>query len=194
MQILHLGCGRKQGTPAQVLAYVGLKIETPPDARIVHLDADPALQPDLACVLGRDPIDLPDNSVDVAIAWHVLEHIGRQGESTEWFQFWAEVYRVLTPGGLLYGECPYYTSVWAWSDPTHTRAMSERCFAFVSQNCYRQAHTAISPYRVRCDFQWASIGGMAQGYQVWADPNDRENTSIRFALSAVKPLQPWWED
>ena len=59
MKLLHLGCGRK-GT-AMVEGY-----ET------ITLDADSSVEPDLVCCLGRNHIPLPDDSVDGAVAIHVL--------------------------------------------------------------------------------------------------------------------------
>lgn len=191
MNVLHLGCGRKRYDAAELFAYVGLKMDAA-DVTVTHLDADPNVAPDLVCRLGYNRIDLPDDSVDVAIAWHVLEHIGRQGETQEWFFFWEELYRVLKPAGWFYGESPNFDGIWAWSDPTHTRAISEHAFVFFSQDSYRVESSAISPYRIQCDFQWLSIPGLDRGHTVIRDPKDHRNTVLRFALSARKPLEAWW--
>lgn len=193
MTVLHLGCGRKRLEAADLFEYVGLKMDAP-GAHVLHLDADPTLSPDLLCRLGDDAIPLPDNSVDLAIAWHVIEHIGTQGQTAEWFAFWEDLYRVLKPGGWLYGECPYYTSIWAWSDPTHTRALSEAAFVFFDQDAYRIPQSAISPYRIACDFGRMAMPGLPDGYQVVTQPENPKVQSLRFALTAKKPLSPWWEN
>jgi hypothetical protein len=192
--LLHLGCGRKRYDAAALADYVGLTLDASAAVDVVHLDADPALAPDLVCRLGAEPIPLADDSVDVMVAWHVLEHIGRQGETTEWFAFWEDAYRVLKPDGWIYAESPYYSGIWAWSDPTHARALSEHAFVFFAQRAYRIPGSMISPYRIRCDFEPMPMGGMPQGFRVYADPADRRNTLIRIALRAQKPLAPWWED
>jgi SAM-dependent methyltransferase len=192
MRVLHLGCGQKRWGAEALFAYAGLKMDTA-DAEVVHLDADARLKPDIVCRIGREPIPLPTDSVDIVLAWHVLEHIGQQGESAGWFKAWEELYRVLKPSGLLYGESPYYTSIWAWSDPTHTRVISEHSFVFFSQGNYRLPDSAISPYRIRCDFQWASITGLPKGYAVIAQSDDPRVTSLRFALVPKKPFTGWWE-
>ena len=194
MRILHVGCGRKMYDAKWLMDYVGLRLPGVESAQIVHLDADPALQPDIVCRLGSTLIAAPDDEFEIVIAWHVLEHVGKQGESAEWFQCWQELYRVLKPGGLLYGESPSYTGIWAWSDPTHSRAISEHSFVFFSQDAYRIASSPISPYRIACDFQWASMPGMERGHALVNDPTDERNVSLRFALCARKPLKPWWED
>lgn len=192
MTVLHVGCGRKRLDAEALFRYVGLQMATE-DVRVIHLDANPSVEPDLVCTLGRDAIPLPDDSVDLIVAWHVLEHVGRQGESGAWFRCWEELYRVLAPSGWLYGESPYYTSIWAWSDPTHTRALSEHSFVFFAQDSYRVPDSAISPYRLRCDFQWLGLGNMPRGFEVITQPQDARVTSLRFAMAPKKPLQPWWE-
>jgi SAM-dependent methyltransferase len=193
MKVLHLGCGRKKLPASELFAYVGLN-NMPADADVVHLDADHRLEPDVVCRLGDDHIPMDDDSVDVAIAWHVLEHIGRQGETDGWFTFWEDLYRVLKPNGWLYAECPYHSSVWAWADPTHTRAISEHALVFFNQDSYRIHGSMISPYRIQCDFQPMGMDGMPKGFARVKDDVDRQVESIRFAMHAKKPLMPWWEN
>jgi SAM-dependent methyltransferase len=193
VKILHLGCGRKKLDGPELLQMVGLRLEA--DAlSVTHLDADPALEPDLVCRLGEERIPLEDDSVDLVIAFHVIEHIGHQGEARAWFAFWEDLYRVLKPGGWIYGETPYYTSIWAWSDPTHVRAMSEHSFVFFCQDSYRIPHSAISPYRIAADFKFLGMPGMPKGFIVGGDPHDPRVQNLRFALRAQKPLRPWWQD
>lgn len=193
MTVLHLGCGRKQYEAARLFEYVGLRHPSE-GVEVMHLDGDASLKPDLVAELGAEPIPFADDSVDLIIIWHTLEHIGMQGDITEWFQFWEEAYRVLRPGGWIYGESPYYDSIWAWSDPTHARAISEHSFVFFSQDSYRVERSAISPYRIACDFQWLDLPGLPNGRTIIVDPSDPRNRMFRFALSARKPLAPWWMD
>jgi len=196
VRILHVGCGRKQLPASDLLASVGLHIDEPLLPPVVwNLDADGRLHPDLTYRLGDldAPLPLADDSIDLVIAWHVLEHVGHQGEAAEWFRCWEELYRVLTPGGWLYAECPHYDSVWAWGDPTHTRAMSAEALYFFAQDSYRIPGNMISPYRIRCDFVPMALNGMPDGVAVLPDPTNPRHASLRFAVRAVKPLRPWWE-
>jgi SAM-dependent methyltransferase len=196
-RVLHVGCGRRQGGIADLFPRISLDPGAGPfaDAELLHLDADPTVAPDLVCRLGRDPIPLPDNHVDLVVAWHVLEHVGRQGETAEWFACFEELYRILAPGGIVYGECPYWDSVWAWADPTHVRPISEQAFAFFNQDSYRIPENMISPYRIACDFAFAGVlAGMAPGWTVVRDPADPQARSIRFTLVARKPFRPWWQE
>ncbi len=184
MKVLHLGCGRKGRD---------LPIAAAGPVEIVTLDADARLEPDLVCCLGRDPIPLPDNSVDLAVAVHVLEHIGRQGETADWFFFWEELYRVLTPEGRLEFESPLYTSVWAWADPSHVRVLAPQAFIFFSQDSYRQPGSSISPFRIACDFVPAQpFEGLPDGHP---DIRALEPVShFRGVLLVQKPLRAWWQD
>ena len=145
---------------------------------VVSLDQDAAVSPDIVCTLGKEPIPLPDDSVDVAIAIHVLEHIGRQGETGEWFFFWEDLYRVMKHHGKVVFESPRWDKVWAWGDPTHTRVLSPEALCFFNQESYGIPDSAISPYRINCDFAAASM--------------DEGDTSFQMTLVARKPLKPWW--
>ena len=176
--VLHLGCGRKKDE----------RFGHGDDVRIITLDADRENKPDIVCHLGRGTIPLPDNSVDQAIAIHVLEHIGRQGDTVEWFHFWEDLYRVLKPDGELHLLSPLWSSVWCWADPTHTRALSPQAFVFFSQDHYRIPGSAISPYRIHCDFEATQ---QFEGIPGEVGPEIEHFAGI---LRAKKPLRPWWED
>lgn len=176
MRILHLGCGRRKDE----------RFGHGDDAEVIALDMDAANDPDIVCRLGRDHIPLPDNSVDQAVAIHVLEHIGRQGETEEWFFFWEDLYRVLRPGGELHFISPLWNSVWAWSDPTHSRALAPQCFVFFDQDNYRIDNSSISPYRIKCDFK------ATEPFTMTEDGMGRPD-AFTGCLKAEKPLKPWWE-
>jgi SAM-dependent methyltransferase len=180
IRVLHLGSGRK-GREVPLVSEAKLHVTT--------LDADAFVRPDLVCELGVQPIPLPDNSIDVAVAVHVLEHIGKQGETPEWFAFWEELYRVLAPDGELRFESPLYDSTWAWADPSHTRALSPQAFVFFSQDSYRVPGSAISPYRIRCDFVPAEpfVGVPDSNPEIAAV---EQFSHFRGTLRAVKPFRP----
>ena len=167
----------------------------------IGLDANPAVAPQMVCRLGLDPIPLPDDSVSLIIANHLLEHIGQQGDTTQWFQFWEECYRVLRPAGGLQFECPYYSSLWAWADPTHVRAISEMTFLYFNQEAYRAPDSAIPRFRIRADFAFAPHPNTGQAnwetFPDWGNPDvmAKEPVShIRGMLAARKPFRGWWED
>jgi SAM-dependent methyltransferase len=199
VKILHVGCGRRKVSAIELAQYVGLAMDGLESAEVIHLDAREDLNPDVVCVLGEEPLPFEDDAFDLVIAWHVLEHIGRQGINAGWLEgtdadFWPELYRVLKPKGWLYAESPYRGSRWEWADPTHTRSMSEDAIIYAMQDSYRYKGSMISPFRPLCDFKWFGMGGMEKGWALVHDQQDSRNTNIRFALKAEKPLRPWWED
>ena len=188
LTVLHLGCGRKK-----TLADIGLVLQRDGHAvemRLINLDSNPDVAPDILCRLGLDPITLEDDSVDLAIAHHVIEHIGAAHRLEEWWGFWAEVYRVLKPQGQVLFECPYHTSVWAWADPTHCRGITEYTFLYLNQDAYR-CGGSIPDYRPPCDFVVARIEKIPD--RVNADVRALEPISmITGTLVARKPLRPYW--
>jgi len=194
--VLHLGCDDKKTPEALGLQFKtgpgGAAIDAP--VRMVNLDMNPHVQPDLLCVLGKERIALEDNSVDFVIALHVLEHIGdHAGDVKAWFYFWQEVYRVMKPGAALQFECPYFSSVWAWADPTHVRAISEFTFLYLNQDAYR-CPGAIPDYRVPFDFVPMEE---LQKIPDHTNPDVAKQEAVSFIrgrLMARKPLKPYWED
>ena len=201
--VLHLGCQHKK-TP-EALGLVardanGGTIQRP--IQMINLDMNPHVEPDILCTLGKEPIPLEDNSIDLVIANHVLEHIGdHAGDVTAWFHFWSEVYRVMRPGGALKFECPYYSSLWAWADPTHVRAISEMTFLYLNQDAYRSPGSSIPDYRPNFDF-WSFDPRTGRQGELEIIPDhtnegvrQKEAVSfIRGTLVARKPLRPYWED
>ncbi len=178
------------------MAASGLSLNTesgpyPGEITWIDLDGNPTVNPDVLCVLGVDPIPLEDNSVDVALASHVIEHIGEIGKVEGWFYFWQELYRVLKPNGRVQFECPYFSSCWAWADPTHIRAISVETFIYLNQDAYTVGGS-IPDYRPQFDFLLAQHALRADSGN--AEIAAREEASfINGTLVARKPLNPYWE-
>jgi SAM-dependent methyltransferase len=193
--VLHLGCDDKhkpEQLGLQPIAADGTRVDRP--IQMINLDMNPHVHPDILCTLGKEPIPLPDDSVDFVLALHVLEHIGdHQGDMKAWFQFWSELYRVMKPNAAIQFECPYYSSVWAWADPTHVRAISEFTFLYLNHDAYRQGG-AIPDYRPPFDF--IAPNGLEK-IPDHTNANVRQMEPVSFIkgrLHARKPLKPYWED
>lgn len=89
-----------------------------------NIDADPDMKSDILCNLDREHvyIPLPDNSMDLVYAMHILEHIRHLPELKH------ELCRILKPGGEIWVGVPHYLSPDAWGDDTHCRAFSMQSF------------------------------------------------------------------
>ena len=146
---------------------------------LVTIDHDPNCGADIIHDLDETPWPLDDNSFDNAYAFEVLEHLGRQGDWRAFFATFAEIYRILKPGGHLIATCPSYKSMWAWADPSHTRIIAEGSLVFLSQAEY-QSQVGKTPMT---DFRHTWKGDFET---IAADDNGH---SFKFALKAHKPAR-----
>ena len=94
--VVNLGCGSRKGQDE-------IGVDRYPGSR-----AD--IQADICSSL-----PFADNSVDVVIAEHVLEHVPDLVALVE------EVHRLLVPGGTFSVEVPYFAHPDSFRDPTHCR-------------------------------------------------------------------------
>ncbi len=86
-----------------------------------------------------------DNSCDEIVISHYLEHV------KDFMKFMDEVYRICQDGAIVRIISPYYTSIRAWQDPTHVRAISEATFLYTDKN-WRVANK-LDHYPMKCNFQ-----------------------------------------
>lgn len=75
----------------------------------------------------NDGIPLPDNSVGVLNASHIIEHLHDKTKTM------AEIHRVLAPGGWAFIEVPSTDGRGAFQDPTHVSYWNENCFMYYTQ-------------------------------------------------------------
>ena len=107
---LDIGCGanKQQGC-------VGLDVRKFPGVDIVHN-------------LEKYPYPLPDNSVKLVIASHVVEHINPANSG--FISFMDEIWRILKPQGQFMLVTPYAGSPGYWQDPTHLNPCNEITFTY----------------------------------------------------------------
>jgi predicted SAM-dependent methyltransferase len=146
---------------------------------LVTIDYDPNCGADIIHDLDATPWPLDDDSFDNAYAFEVLEHLGRQGDWRAFFGTFAEIYRVLKPGGYLIATVPSWQSQWAWADPSHTRVIAPGSLVFLDQQAYANqvGKTPMTDFRHtwKCDFETVA--------------SDDNGKSFKFALKAHKPAR-----
>jgi SAM-dependent methyltransferase len=81
---------------------------------------------DIICDL-NDGIPVPDNSVGVINASHVLEHLKDPLKSM------TEIYRVLADGGWAFIDVPSTDGRGAWMDPTHVSFWNQNSFLYYTR-------------------------------------------------------------
>lgn len=106
-----------------------------------------------------------DNSVDEIECSNFVEHIPHgDSQHDPFFQFFDEIYRILKPAtfdpenpnipisGFARIVCPYYSSMRAWQDPTHHRAISEASFLYLNKQW--RIDNKLNHYPISCDFDF----------------------------------------
>lgn len=129
----------------------------------------PALKIDLACgenkqtgflgvdfkqLLGVDlvhnlevfPWPWKNDSVDEIYCCHYIEH------TPDLIKFMDECHRILKTGGKATMIAPYYSSMRAWQDPTHRRAISEASFLYFNREWMKQ--NKLTHYGIKSDFDF----------------------------------------
>jgi predicted SAM-dependent methyltransferase len=134
------------------------------------IDISDYFEVDLVHDLTVYPWPIDDNSVEEVYCSHYIEHIPhvdirgilKQSESFEEFKeklleskdgfisFVNELYRILKVGGIATVIVPYYTSVRALGDPTHTRYVGD--FSFLYLNKEWRDNNKLDHYGITCDF------------------------------------------
>jgi hypothetical protein len=127
------------------------------------------------------------SSVDEIECSNFVEHIPH-GDSRHdpFFKFFDEIYRVLKPAefdpknpniptkGFVTITCPYYSSIRAWQDPTHQRAISEASFLYLNKQW--RIDNKLDHYPVKCDFDFT------YGYSVGPEWQTRSEEARVFAI------------
>ncbi|MDN5275542.1 MAG: Methyltransferase type 11 [Candidatus Saccharibacteria bacterium] len=139
-----------------------------------------------------------DNSVDEIECSHFVEHIPHgDGYHDPFLQFFDEVYRILKPAefdpsnpniptkGFMSIVTPYYSSMRAWQDPTHQRAISEASYLYLNRQW--RVDNKLDHYDISCNFDFS------YGYAldpVWQSRStDAQQFAIRHYINVVNDLQ-----
>lgn len=143
---------------------------------LVTVDFNSDHGPDVVHDLTEMPLPFEDDKFDEIHAYHVLEHLGRQGDFRCFFAQFSEFWRILKPDGLICAICPRWNDAWAWGDPGHTRIISIESLTFLSQPMYEQVGiTPMTDYRFVYKADFDAVHALVGGQQ------------FEFVLRAVKP-------
>jgi SAM-dependent methyltransferase len=104
-RVLHLGPGRHE--------WVGVSVDIARDVR-----------PDVVADLNRPPYPFRDNSFDAAYGFSIIEHLDN------FFGVFADLHRVLKPGGFVALLTPHFSNVSSYIDPSHRLHLSVRSFDY----------------------------------------------------------------
>lgn len=128
-----------------------------------------------------------DNSVDEIECSNFVEHIPHSNSRHDpFFEFFDEIYRILKPAefdpanpniptkGFARIVCPYYSSMRAWQDPTHQRAISEASFLYLNKQW--RIDNKLDHYPISCDFDFN------YGYVLSPDWQNRSQEAQTFAI------------
>ena len=146
---------------------------------LTTIDHDPNCGADILHDLDDTPWPIADDQFDEAHAYEVLEHLGTQGDYKAFFRHFAEIYRLLKPGGLLFATVPSHQSEWAWGDPSHTRIITAGSVTFLDRKAYHE-QVGRTPMT---DFRWLWKGDFEP---LHLDDNGKTFT---FVLKAHKPVR-----
>ena len=113
------------------------------------VDIDRGAKPNVLWDLNNWPLPFPSDEFDEIHAYHVLEHLGAQGDARLFLREWSEYWRVLKPGGMFFGIVPAEGHSGAWGDPGHVRVINPMTLVFLNQAEYAKqvGKTAMSDYR-----------------------------------------------
>ncbi len=90
-----------------------------------------------------------DNSIEEIYCSHYLEH------TPDLMKFMDEIWRICEDGAKVSFVCPYYSSIRAWQDPTHKRAISEATFLYFDKD-WRTANK-LDHYPIKSSFKVQQI-------------------------------------
>ena len=141
---------------------------------------------------------IASNSVDEIECSNFVEHIPHGDSYNDpFYQFFDEIYRILKPAefdpnnpniplkGFARIVCPYYSSMRAWQDPTHHRAISEASFLYTNKQW--RLDNKLDHYPISCDFDFSYAYIVSPE---WQQRNEEvRGFAIRNYINAVSDIQ-----
>lgn len=114
------------------------------------VDIAPGPEVDFVWDLEKFPWEpFEDNSVEEVYCSHYIEH------TSDLISFMNEIWRICIPDAKVTFIAPYYTSIRAWQDPTHKRAISENTFLYFNQDWLKA--NKLDHYPIKSNFKIENI-------------------------------------
>ena len=143
------------------------------------IDIAPGKGVDIVHDLNKYPWPLKDNSVDEVNISHYVEH------TPDLIKFMNELYRIMKPGGKCEIVAPYYSSMRAWQDPTHVRAISEATFLYFNQEWLKT--NGLDHYDVSADFDFSY--GYVMSPEWISRSEEAKAFAIRHYINVISDIQ-----
>jgi SAM-dependent methyltransferase len=169
---------RKGNAIAPALLRLDLACGHHKQAGYLGVDRVPLEGVDQVVDLEAYPWPWPNASVEAVHCSHFIEHV------SDFCAFMNELWRVMIPGGTAVIIAPYYTSMRAWQDPTHKRAISEASFLYANK-AWRVANK-LDHYPITCD--WDFSYGYALNAEYATRNQEHRDYAIKHLWNTVDDL------
>jgi 2-polyprenyl-3-methyl-5-hydroxy-6-metoxy-1,4-benzoquinol methylase len=112
VRILDVGCGSNK------------------ESGSIGIDCRPFAGVDVVHDLELLPWPLEDDSFDMVVCRHIVEHVSDIG------RFLREIHRVARPGARVRVDTPHFSAVESWADPSHRQHLALHSFDFFTSAGY----------------------------------------------------------
>ena len=148
-----------------------------------HVDVSPACAPDQVWDLLDFSKRWPWHDVKHILVKHFVEHIPHGDGGKDYFiRFFDRCWHILRPGGDMTVTYPWYTSIGAFSDPTHRRIITPLTFSYLSKAWL--AEHKIDHYAQDCDFDIIqNVSGLAVEHE--QSSPDQQGSFLRTQWNAA---------
>lgn len=158
-------------------------------AGYVNVDSQPMEEPDVLCDLGSETWPWAENSVDSAVASHVLEHL----TTKELFHFMQELYRVCKPEATIEILLPHPRHDIFLNDPTHQRPVTPGTIIMFS----KEHHETLMSRGIQLTPFWKYLGVdfyLDSDVKYTLDPSvDKDDPELGFKMQHWSNIVMEWK-
>lgn len=133
LRVYNLGCGKQH--------YPG----------VIGVDWDEAKTIDIKHNLDVCPWPIPDNSADVILAFHFIEH------TSNLLDIFKEMWRISKNGSRIIIEVPHFRSSSAYKDPTHKNFFTCKTINYFCKNNHTYTNLPIKLKLIDLSIGWPAV-------------------------------------